>query len=120
MKIYRGQRPADDQIGDCRVYVIEGEHSRPLYHVKLHSDALEWSYAGSGPADTALSILADYFGERPTREQLRQGRCRCWRYHQAFKFAFIAPADPSGFTITLEQIAAWLKKQEADDDDANA
>lgn len=120
MKIYQGQRPADDtrSVGDGRVVVIENGRSRPLYHVKLHSDALEWSYAGSGPADTALSILADYFGERPTSKQLYHGQCQCWRYHQTFKWALIAPAPHEGFTITEEQIATWLKEQEQEEREA--
>ena len=109
MKIYQGQRPADDDIGDCRVVVIEGGSVRPLHHTKYHSDAFEWSYAGSGPADTALSILADFFGERPTRRQLARGQSRSWQLHQHFKRDFIALAPHDGFTVTSEQIEAWLK-----------
>jgi len=35
---------------------------RKIKHVERHSpDGFEWGYGGSGPADTALSILHDYF-----------------------------------------------------------
>lgn len=112
-KTYIAQRPPDDEIGDCRVFVEEGGQARPLQHVRLHSDGFEWGYGGSGPADLALSILADHFGERPTREQLNRGDCRCWHLHQPFKWQFIAGADRRGFTLTSEQIADWLVQQEA-------
>jgi hypothetical protein len=121
MKTYQGQRPADDTpgVGDCRVVVTEDGRTRPLYHVKYHSDAFEWGYGGSGPGDLSLSILADFFGERPTRKQIERGKSRAWRCHQPFKWAFISTADHSGFTITEEQITEWLKKQGGDDDDDN-
>jgi hypothetical protein len=117
MKIYQGQRPADDAIGDCHVVVIEDGRTRPLRHVKYHSDAFEFGYGGAGPADTAMSILADYFGEkRLTRKRIERGKSRAWRWHQPFKWAFISTADHSGFTITEAQITEWLKKQGDDDD----
>ncbi len=117
MKLYQGQRPADDAIGDCRVVVIEDGRERSLYHVKYHSDAFEWGYGGSGPGDLSLSILADYFGEkRLTRKQIERGKSRAWRWHQPFKWAFIATADRAGFTITEAQITEWLKKHGSDDD----
>lgn len=112
MKTYQGQRPADDVLGDCRVTVIAHGRSYPLSHVQFHSTGFEWGYGGSGPADTALSILADYFDEQPSRAVLMHGDCQCWRYHQAFKWAFIAPAAHTGFAITTEQIATWLATQE--------
>ncbi len=108
-KTYRGFRPADNEIGDCRVVVIENGKARPLRHVVLHSPSgLEFGYGGSGPADLALSILADYFGERPTSKQLSSGACQCWRHHQDFKWAFIAVAPRESFTITSDQIKDWL------------
>ena len=111
-KQYVGQRPADDHIGDCRVFVVIGDQVEPLHHVVHHSPTgFEWGYGGSGPADLALSILADYFNERPTPEQLYHGHCRCWQLHQPFKRAFVAGADSKGFTITSAQIAEWLKTQ---------
>jgi len=108
-KVYIGQRPADDAIGDCRVVVLENGKEKPLHHVKHHSDAFEWGYGGSGPADLALSILADHLGERPTEKQLREGRCLCWQFHQRFKWHFIVRADQASFTLTSRQIDNWLK-----------
>jgi hypothetical protein len=117
MKVYQGQRPADDQIGDCRVLVIEDGRTRPLRHVRYHSDAFEFGYGGAGPADTALSILANYFDEkRLNRRQIERGKSRAWLWHQPFKWAFISTADRASFTITEAQIAEWLKAQGGDGD----
>jgi hypothetical protein len=112
MKTYVAQRPPDDELGECVVFVESAGNARPLHHVALHSQGFEWGYGGSGPADLALSILADHLGERPTKHQLHHGQAKSWRYHQAFKRAFISGADRRGFTITSEQIAAWLAKQQ--------
>jgi len=113
-KIYRGQRPADDEIGDCRVVVIEAGRARPLHHVKRHSpDGFEWGYGGSGPADLALSLLADYFGERPRKFDGRAyEQNRCLALYQSFKVDFIAAAPREGFTITSDQIVEWLSAQD--------
>jgi hypothetical protein len=116
MKKYVGQRPLDDEIGDCKVFVIDTAtgQSQPLRHVVHHSPAgLEWGYGGSGPADLALSILADYFGEQPTKDELYRGECKCWPPHQPFKWAFIGPADRAGFELTEAQIADWLQARQA-------
>lgn len=117
MKTYIGQRPGDDFVGDCRVYVQEGNQVLPLRHVAHHSPTgFEWGYGGSGPADTALSILADFFGEslepRPFyKREVTYEHSRAWPLHQRFKWDFIAGADREGFTITAAQIQAWLVTQ---------
>jgi hypothetical protein len=57
--------------------VLAARHSYVLEHVVVHSsDGFEWSDAGSGPADLALSILADHFGEDP-RAIVRQYPAPC-------------------------------------------
>ena len=106
MKTYRVYRERDGQPEWGRVKAtVDG---RPLLHVVYHSpDGFECGYGGSGPADLALSILADHFGERPEKKKV--GACRCWQLHQAFKREFVAPADREGFTVTSEQIEAWLQ-----------
>lgn len=118
MKTYVAQRPPDEEVGDCRVTVVDDQapdSPQPLTHVKLHSGGFEWGYSGSGPADLALSILADHFGERPTRHQLHHGLCECWRYHQRFKRAFIAGAPRAGFEIASAQIVQWLASQQTEE-----
>jgi len=64
-----------------------------------------WGYNGSGPAQTALAILADYFAD----DQL------ALRYYQEFKSKVIAqlPMDLD-FEITSEQINVALSVIVAD------
>lgn len=115
MKNYLGKRSAHGAY----VVVRENEKIKPLRHVVLHSPTgLEFGYGGSGPADTALSILADYFGERPTRRQLHRGRLdggspKCLSYHQDFKWDFISKAPQEGFEICGSEIQEWLERQES-------
>ena len=59
-KTYRGER---FNAGDLTVVTVNG---RPLEHIVRHSpDGFEWGYGGSGPADLALSIVADHLGYVP-------------------------------------------------------
>lgn len=82
---------------------IEGDPLRRktyrLRHVLRHSPTgLEFGYAGSGPADTALSILTDLVGRGIAN-----------RHYQHFKFEFIA-RDRQELIITEAEIRAWLVK----------
>ncbi len=103
-KVYRGRRLADGRVE----VTVDG---RPLRHVALHSPTgFEWGYGGSGPADLALSILADHLGENPSRRDLDAGRSRAWQLHQEFKWAFIAPLErKSDWVILGSEIEAWLR-----------
>ncbi len=110
-KIYKGGRD-----GQRNVHVTV--NGRPLRHVQYHSETLDYGYGGSGPADTALSILANYFGERPKRtsKRLFNGDYRCWHYHQAFKAHFVAgwgTGDDDSWQISGDEIEAWLETQPA-------
>ena len=61
-KTYVGHR---DARGEALIEVrADGEKiGRPLRHLVRHSPTgFEWGYGGSGPADTARSILADHLG----------------------------------------------------------
>jgi hypothetical protein len=100
MKTYIGQRPPDDPVGDCRVFVMTDGDTQPLALITRHANSFEWGYAGSGPATTALSILTDYLGNEPDRP-----------LYQRFKFAFLATAPHAGFTLSGDAIAAWLAEQ---------
>lgn len=111
-KTYLMQRPADHDIGGCRATVITASGERPLKHIVVHSPTgLEWGYGGSGPADLALSILVDYFGERPhlKGQYYELGRnSRAWALHQNFKWHWIARLPHAGGTITSDDIRAWV------------
>ncbi len=94
----------------CMVYVDDenGVLSHPLplrLDLANHSPTgFEWGYAGSGPAQLALAILADVLDNAPLALSL----------HQKFKFEYIAkiPRDDSGgWTIFAAEIREWVEKQ---------
>ena len=122
MKIYKVTRMLDGVI--C---VVEQDKLFPepvayhLPHVVFHSPTgFECGYGGSGPADLALSIMADHWGV-DSQQMLK--RIRGWAgehgdaadgvigCYQDFKFAFIAAMRLKlGETaqITSDHIADWL------------
>lgn len=106
MKTYEVIRTPD---GDVMAFV----NGEPLHHVVAHSpDGFELG-RGGGADDLALSILADYFDERPSLDQILAGDCLCLYYHQDLKWAVITPAtDKLGFTITSAEIEDWLAEQQ--------
>jgi len=104
-KTYRGWR---DEDGNPHVTV----DTRSLRCVGYHSEEFAWGYTGSGPAELALAILANHFGERPRRDSSRlfRGDYRCWAYHQAFKDRVVT-AFGDRWELTGNQIDAWLEQQ---------
>ena len=102
-KTYIVTRTADGTI-EAKVEVT-GEGHRRVYtlpHVPLHSPTgFETGYnSGSGPADLAASILADYFHVTPEAVQTTWKKswgldntdaAKVIRYHQLFKQHHVAP-----------------------------
>jgi hypothetical protein len=88
MKSYEGWR---DGNGICHIKVIEGgERNRvldPRNDLYNHSpDGFEWGYGGSGPAQTALALLADALGDDRRAVEL----------HQEFKRRVVEPMGREG------------------------
>ncbi len=120
MKVYRGY--TDQAQAGPEAAILVYDEDRPAYKLRqmiVHSPSgMAWGYGGSGPADLALSILADHLGEAdalPTPERYDHAlakeiqRTRAWMLHQDFKWQFIAPLDQgAGWTITAAAIDAWL------------
>ena len=128
--IYHGHRT--DAAGPEAVYFIplpgfpggrgatalEPEPLSPRFDLCNHSpDGLSWGYGGSGPAQTALAILAHYFavadrGADIADEELREtlADARAIALHQAFKWHFVAPAK-GDLVITTRAIGEWLQVQ---------
>ena len=75
-----------------------------LKHRNHSPSGFEWGYSGSGPAQLALAILLDYFGAG----RRHQGQEKALCLYQRFKDAFIAPIRQPTWTITAEQIDAWV------------
>lgn len=82
MKIYIGTRSIHNDC--CSVLVDDGLKHKPLktrLDLRKHSPTgFEWGYAGSGPAQLALALLADALGDDE----------RALKLYQTFKFAHIS------------------------------
>ena len=122
-KVYRIER--DEKTGTVIVHVgikwPAGWAWHLLGHCKLHSPTgFEIGFAGSGPADTAASILADYFEENAhSVERAWRGRSNgrpsvAIKLHEFFNFEVIAGIHlEPGDIHTLEEssITAWLTER---------
>ncbi len=82
---------------------VRSEPLNPRLDLWNHSpDGFGFGYAGSGPAQLALAILAHYLG--PGREALAV------RLHQDLKRSKIAPVNHDDTLILdSDQLAAWLR-----------
>lgn len=110
-KIYEGIRHPDEKNsgGDAMVFV-NGQRLpiTPSLKIRSHSPSgFNWGYGGSGPAQLALAILLDYFGDRVKAQRL----------YQSFKFRTVAswPQD-KGWKITgaeIEEICAQIERDHA-------
>jgi len=59
MKVYRGGRSLDGAVA-----TVDGKPLPPRYDLKrLSATGFEWTYQGAGPAQLALAMLADHFGD---------------------------------------------------------
>lgn len=72
-----------------------------LHLCDFHGRGFEWGYGGSGPADLALNILL----------QFGVPKDEAFRFHQRFKWQFIASAPREGTKIPAHTIEAWLEAQ---------
>ena len=122
-KMYIGARTKLGVVVEVKIYDHKNKaRRRNLRHIPCHSpDGFEMGYEGSGPADLALAILVDYFGERPPQDGYKNLRfsqwtvkSKAWRLHQPFKRAFVAKFGDK-WTLYGMQIQTWLKEQEAHD-----
>lgn len=101
--------------------VTRGDRSYQLPHCILHSPTgFEIGYLGSGPADLAASILADYLGvPKPTMEANYRGdgdntdARRAIHLHQLFKRDVIAKYElKQGEYFELSTVGGWIDRAE--------
>ncbi len=71
----------------------------------------EWGYAGGGPSNLAVAILADYFGETSPARWASKEEYQAVRYCNRFRDDFVSLL-PRGvddeWEISSDQIANWL------------
>ena len=71
----------------------------PRFDLRNHSPTgFEWGYGGSGPAQLALAILADHFGDVP------EGDERALDLYEEFKWHVIGKLPRDEWTLTGDDI----------------
>ncbi len=99
--LYHGIR-----LDRCIITVRRGDNRSelelgPSLRVYGHSPTgWEWSYSGSGPAQTALGILLDFTGDKDF----------ALAYHQQFKSDVIAGLPSAEWTLPFTDIERWCKE----------
>jgi hypothetical protein len=111
MKTYIGIR--QDGPGSCIVTVrdteLDGRRKKlpPRLDLFNHSPTgFEWGFAGSGPAQLALALLADALGDD----------ARALRLHQQFKFRYIAQFKDGHWMLTdghIRAVADEIEQEQA-------
>lgn len=91
--------------GACRVLRLRGKVHEPLplqLDLWAHSpDGFSWGYAGSGPSQLALAILADVT-ERPAL---------ALALHQGFKADVVMHLPRERWVLTHAQVVEWVLKE---------
>lgn len=67
------------------------------------STGFEWGFGGSGPAQTALAVLADFLGDPEEAK----------RHHQQFKWDIFAGRKDAAWQLTGAEVRAWYEKATA-------
>lgn len=81
MKVYEGGRSLAGAV-----VTVDGRKLDPRFDLKRLSPAgFEWTYEGAGPAQLALALLADHFGDDQ----------KALRLHEAFMRSVVADLDNS-------------------------
>lgn len=102
---FAGQPWSGETRGKPIVELVMGDGLNPLRHrYQRHSpDGFEFGYGGSGPAECALNLLAEFIGVKNATEK---------GLYQDFKFAFIGGIDQEkGGEIPAERIREWVRGQ---------
>lgn len=76
----------------------------PHRHVVHSPTGFEYGYAGSGPLELALNILAEFV---PPPD--------AWALHRQFVSAFLLGIDKPGGTIWADTIRAWIENEWAEE-----
>src|SRR5437764_10173120 len=92
MKVYEGERAPEG----CKV-TVDGKPLDPRFDLRNHSPTgFSHGYAGSGPAQLSLALLADALGDDEQAQDL----------YQKFKFKVIAGIEGDRWQLTESEIRA--------------
>ncbi|MGH7980129.1 MAG: DUF6166 domain-containing protein [Limisphaerales bacterium] len=95
MKSYYGRR-TDDGV----LVTVNGLPLNPRHDLYNHSpDGFEWGYSGSGPAQLALAIVADYLANDEAALVI----------YQSFKFTVVSALPEKEWTLSGDEIEATLE-----------
>ena len=98
MKRYEGKRKTS-----VVVVTVDGRPLNPRQDLWNHSPTgFEWGYAGSGPAQLAIALLADCLGDDQAAVE----------QHHDFKDAVVAGLPHAGWTLTEDEIRDTLMELE--------
>ena len=108
MKHYAGERTPDgvDVLVLDRDLPDGGRPLDPRFDLRRHADGLNFGYAGSGPAQLSLALLADALGDDD----------RARRNYQDFKRKHVARWEGDRFEISAEDIRQIVAGLERDRD----
>lgn len=95
-KIYHFVRDIDDSIG---IFANDELLAQIRYHQLSDDFCVE---------DMALTILADYFKENPTSEQISRGESQCWELHLDFANEMVLRGR---WAIFDTQIKSWIDQR---------
>lgn len=105
--IYIGQ--ADFQSCEYEVHIWNARQIKklpPRLDLYNHSPTgVSWGYAGSGPAQLALALLADATG----KDDL------ALKYHQKYKSQVVAHL-PENWQLPISEVSGWVRKQEKENE----
>ena len=107
MKRYIGERTPDG----CQVVVVDSSKPDdsylldPRFDLRNHSpDGFNFGYAGSGPSQLALALLADVLGDDEHAQE----------HYQTFKFKVIARLEGDRFELSEDDIKQTVARLEAE------
>ena len=92
MKLYEGIRTENEAT-----VTVDGRPLDMRLDLRMHADRPEWGYAGSGPAQLALALLADAVGDEEAME-----------HHQKFKRNVVAGLKRERWELTQAAIRSWI------------
>lgn len=97
---YLGHRPDGAHAEVLRLRGGDTEALDPRLDIIDHSPTgVEWGYRGSGPAQLALAILADYYDEDTAK-----------RLYRAFMREVVAHFEEVGFSLRGEYVEEWVEE----------